>query len=143
MSNKIQVSIGVIVQSTENVSKLLNAFEENFDITEQEFSRNEIKGHFDNPIILLNTSIEKKRAKNFIHTLISRIPEEQIKRIVEEIPERTINSSFHMRIDRDELLRGKISTNEKSTIKLKIQIPIYNKKETVSEFSKILSPHLE
>ena len=143
MSNKIQVSIGVIVQSTENVSKLLNAFEENFDITEQEFSRNEIKGHFDNPIILLNTSIEKKRAKNFIHTLISRIPEEQIKRIIDEIPERTINSSFHMRIDRDELLRGKISTNEKSTIKLKIQIPIYNKKETVSEFSKILSPHLE
>ena len=53
MSNKIQVSIGVIVQSTENVSKLLNAFEENFDITEQEFNRNEIKGHFDNPIILL------------------------------------------------------------------------------------------
>lgn len=143
MSNKIQVSIGVIVQSTENVSKLLNAFEENFDITEQEFSRNEIKGHFDNPIILLNTSIEKKRAENFIHTLISRIPEEQIKRIIDEIPERTINSSFHMRIDRDELLRGKISTNEKSTIKLKIQIPIYNKKETVSEFSKILSPHLE
>ena len=143
MSNKIQVSIGVIVQSTENVSKLLNAFEENFDITEQEFSRNEIKGHFDNPIILLNTSIEKKRAENFIHTLISRIPEEQIKRIIDEIPERTINSSFHMRIDRDELLKGKISTNEKSTIKLKIQIPIYNKKETVSEFSKILSPHLE
>ena len=143
MSNKIQVSIGVIVQSTENVSKLLNAFEENFDITEQEFSRNEIKGHFDNPIILLNTSIEKKRAENFIHILISRIPEEQIKRIIDEIPERTINSSFHMRIDRDELLRGKISTNEKSTIKLKIQIPIYNKKETVSEFSKILSPHLE
>ena len=143
MSNKIQVSIGVIVQSTENVSKLLNAFEENFDITEQEFSRNEIKGHFDNPIIMLNTSIEKKRAENFIHTLISRIPEEQIKRIIDEIPERTINSSFHMRIDRDELLRGKISTNEKSTIKLKIQIPIYNKKETVSEFSKILSPHLE
>ena len=143
MSNKIQVSIGVIVQSTENVSKLLNAFEENFNITEQEFSRNEIKGHFDNPIILLNTSIEKKRAENFIHILISRIPEEQIKRIIDEIPERTINSSFHMRIDRDELLRGKISTNEKSTIKLKIQIPIYNKKETVSEFSKILSPHLE
>ena len=143
MSNKIQVLIGAIVQSTENVSKLLNAFEENFNITKQEFSRNDIKGHFDNPIVLLNTSIGKKRAENFIHTLISRIPEEQIKRIIDEIPDRTINSSFHMRIDRDELLRGKISTNEKSTIKLKIQIPIYNKKETVSEFSKILSPHLE
>ena len=143
MANKIQVSIGAIVQSTESISKLLNAFEENFDIKEEEFSRNEIKGHFDNPIVLLNTSIEKKKAKDFIHNLISRIPEEQIKRITNEIPERTINSSFHMRIDRDELLRNKISINEKSTIKLKIQIPIYNKKETVSEFSRILSPHLE
>ena len=143
MSNKIQVSIGIIVQSTENITKMFNAFEEQFDIRGEEFSRNEIKGHFDNPIVLLNTSIEKKRAKNFIHNLISRIPEEQIKRIVNEIPERTIDSSFHMRIDRDDLLRGRISTNEKSTIKLKIQVPIYNKKETVNEFSKILSPHLE
>ena len=75
--------------------------------------------------------------------MTSRIPGEQIKRIIEEIPERTIDSSFHMRIDRDELLRGNISTNEKSTIKLKIQIPIYNKKETVSEFTRTLSPHLE
>ena len=143
MSNKIQVSIGIIVQSTESVSKLLNAFEENFHIKGEEFSINETKGHFNNPIVLLNTSIEKKRAKNFIRNLTSRIPGEQIKRIIEEIPERTIDSSFHMRIDRDELLRGNISTNERSTIKLKIQIPIYNKKETVSEFTRTLSPHLE
>ena len=143
MANKIQVSISVIVQSTEDISKLFKAFEENFEIKEEEFIRNETKGHFDNPIILLNISLEKKQAKNFIHNLISRIPKKEIERIIEEIPERTINSSFHMRIDRDELLRGNISSNEKSTIKLKIQVPVYNKKETVNEFSRLFLPHLE
>ena len=143
MADKIQVSISVIVQSTEDISKLFKAFEENFEIKEEEFSRNETKGHFDNPIILLNTMIEKQQAKKFIYNFISRIPKKEIKRIIDEIPERTVNSSFHIRIDRDELLKGNISTNEKSTIKLKIQIPIYNKKETVNEFSRLFSPHLE
>ena len=143
MANKIQVSIDIIVQSTEDISKLFKAFEENFEIKEEEFNRNETKGHFDNPIVLLNALIEKNRAKNLSGNLISRIPEKQIKKIIDEIPERTINSSFHIRIDRDELLKGNISTNEKSTIKLKIQIPIYNKKETVNEFTRLFSPHLE
>ena len=71
------------------------------------------------------------------------MPDEQTKRIIDEIQERTIDSSFHMRIDRDEMIRGNISANEKSTIKLKIQIPIYDKKETVNEFTRLFSPHLE
>ena len=143
MANKIQVSIDVIVQATEDISKLYNAFEEVLEIEKGQFRTNETKGHFDNLIVLLNAVIEKKQAKNFIDKLISLMPVEQTKRIIEEIEERTVDSSFHMRIDKDEMLRGNISTNEKSTIKLKIQIPIYNKKETVREFTKLFSPHLE
>ena len=143
MANKIQVSIDVIVQATEDISKLYNAFEEVLEIEKGQFRTNETKGHFDNPIVLLNSVIEKKQAKNFIYKLISLMPVEQTKRIIEEIEERTVDSSFHMRIDKDEMLRGNISTNEKSTIKLKIQVPIYNKKETVREFTKLFSPHLE
>ena len=61
MANKIQISIDVIVQSTEDISKLFKSFEENFGVKEEEFRRNETKGHFDNPIVLLNTAIEKKK----------------------------------------------------------------------------------
>ena len=143
MTNKIQVSVGAIVQSTEDISKLFNAFEEILAIKEEDFGINETKGHFDNPIVILDAIIEKKRAENFIENLISQMSDEQIKNVIDEIPERTTDSSFHMRIDRDEMLRGNISTNEKGTIKLKIQIPIYNKKETVNEFTKLFSPHLE
>ena len=143
MTNKIQVTVGAIVQSTEDISKLFNAFEEILAIKEEDFGINETKGHFDNPIVILDAIIGKKRAVNFIENLISQMSDEQIKNVIEEIPERTTDSSFHMRIDRDEMLRGNISTNEKGTIKLKIQIPIYNKKETVNEFTKLFSPHLE
>ena len=143
MADKIQVSIDVIVQATEDISKLFSAFEQVLKIKKEQFSIIETKGHFDNPIVLLNAIIGKKQAKNFLDTLISLMPNEQIKRLIEEIEERTIDSSFHMRIDKNEMLRGNISTDEKSTIKLKVQIPIYNKKETVSVFTRLFAPHLE
>ena len=56
---------------------MFKACEENFGIKEEEFNKNESKGHFDNPIILLNVQqLKKIRAKKFIHNLISRIPDE-------------------------------------------------------------------
>ena len=42
-----------------------------------------------------------------------------------------------MRLDKQELIKGNISSMKKDTIKLKIHTPIYNKKETVKIFTEI------
>jgi hypothetical protein len=62
---------------------------------------------------------------------------EQINELIEEIEERTIDSRFHMRLDKQELIKGNITFREKDTIKLKIHTPIYNKKDTVKTFTEI------
>ena len=137
MLDKIEVTIDVIVHATEDISKIFQAFEELLDLKEEEFSINETAGHFDNPITILNVKIVKKQAQSFVKKLLELLPNEQINELIEEIEERTIDSRFHMRLDKQELIKGKLIVREKDTIKLKIHTPIYNKKDTVKTFTEI------
>ena len=58
-------------------------------------------------------------------------------KLIEEIDERTVDSRFHFRLDKQELINGNTIINERGMIKIKIHTPIYNKKDTVESFTKI------
>jgi len=137
MIDKIEVTIDVIIHATEDISKIFQSFEEVLDLKEGNFTIHETTGHFDNPIIMLNAKIVKKEAQNFMKKFLGLLSTEQISELIEEIEERTIDSRFHMRLDKQELIKGNITFREKDTIKLKIHTPIYNKKDTVKTFTEI------
>ncbi|MDH3656945.1 MAG: exosome protein [Nitrosopumilus sp.] len=137
MPDKIEVTIEVIVHATEEISKIFQSFEEFFDLNEEDFTINETTGYFENPIIILNTKIVKKRAQQFVKKLLELLSIEQVNKLIEEIEERTVDSRFHMRLDKQELIKGNLVMREKDTIKLKIHTPIYNKKDTVKSFTEI------
>ncbi len=137
MIDKIEVSIDVIIHVTEDISKIFQAFEELLDLKEEDFTIHETTGHFDNPIIMLNAEIVKKEAQNFMKKLLGFLSIEQINELIEEIEERTIDSRFHMRLDKQELMEGNPVFGEKESIKIKIHSPIYNKKNTVKTFTEI------
>ena len=137
MIDKIEVSIDVIIHATEDISKIFQVFEEVLDLKEEDFTIHETTGHFDNPIIMLNAEIVKKEAQNFMKKLLGFLSIEQINELIEEIEERTVDSRFHMRLDKQELMKGNLVFGEKETIKIKIHTPIYNKKNTVKTFTEI------
>ncbi len=136
MIDRIEVTIEVIVHATEDVTKIFQSFEV-LELEEDNFTINETVGHFENPIILLNAKIEKKHAHRFMKKLIRLLSMEQINKLIEEIEERTINSRFHMRLDKQELIKGNLVIKEKDTIKIKIHTPVYNKKDTIKSFTEI------
>ena len=137
MIDKIEVTIDVIIHATEDISKIFQSFEELLDLKEENFTIHETIGHFDNPIIMLNAKIVKKEAQNFMKKFLELLSTEQISELIEEIEERTIDSRFHMRLDKQELMRGNFVFGEKETIKIKIHTPIYNRKNTVKTFTEI------
>jgi len=137
MIDKIEVTIDVIIHATEDISKIFQAFEELLDLKEENFTIHETTGHFDNPITMLNAKIVKKEAQNFMKKLLGLLSVEQINELIEEIEERTVDSRFHMRLDKQELIKGNLTFSEKETIKIKIHTPIYNKKNTVKTFTEI------
>ncbi|MGV7226273.1 MAG: RNA-binding domain-containing protein [Nitrosopumilus sp.] len=137
MIHKIEISIQVIVHATEDISKIFQSLEDVLDLKEEDFTIEENEGHYENPIMMMNAKIVKKQAQNFMNKLIETIPNEQVDELIEEIEERTENSRFHLRLDRQELIKGSLIVKEKGTIKLKIHTPVYNKKDTVKTFSEI------
>lgn len=137
MIDKIEITINVIVHATEDILKIFQSFEEVLELKEEEFTMNETIGHYENPIVLLNAKIVKKQAQNFIRKLNELLPTEQINKLIEEVEERTVDSRFHMRVDKQELMNGNLRIKDNETIQIKIHTPIYNKKDTVKTFTEI------
>ena len=137
MIHKIEITIDVIVHATEDISKILQSFEEVLEIKEEEFTSIETTGYFENPIIILSAKLVKKQGQNFIKKMRELLPINQINELIEEIEERTIDSRFHLRLDKQELVKGELVISEKDTVKIKIHTPIYNKKDTLKIFTEI------
>lgn len=137
MVEKLEVTIEVIIHATEDISKILEVFGKMFELSEEEFSIKNTTGHFNNPIIMLNVKLVKKKAEIFVENFIECLTRDQLDKMIDEIEERTVDSRYHIRIDKQELINGKIVFKEKDAIKLKIHTPIYNKKDMVKIFSKI------
>jgi RNA binding exosome subunit len=137
MIHKIEITIDVIVHATEDISKILQPFDEILEIKEEEFTSIETTGYFENPIIILSAKLVKKQGQNFIKKMLELITINEINELIEGIEERTIDSRFHLRLDKQELVQGKLIISEKGTVKVKIHTPIYNKKDTVKIFTEI------
>lgn len=137
MVDKLEVTIDVIIHATEEVSKFLKSFEDIFELKEEDFTVNQTTGHFENPITTLNAKIEKNQAQKFVEKLVKSLSNDQIKDLVEQIEERTVDSRLHIRFDKQDFIKGNLTFREKDAIKVKIHTPIYNKKDTVKIFSKI------
>ena len=137
MVHKIEITIDVIVHATEDIAKIFQSFEDVLNLKEDDFMLEEVEGHYENPIIMLKAKIVKKQAQNLMSKMLELLPVEQINELTEGIEERTDDSRFHMRLDKQELIKGNLIVSEKETIKLKIHTPIYNKKDTVKIFTEI------
>ena len=137
MIDKLEITIDVIVHATEDISKIFQSFYDILEIEEESFSITETTGYYENPIIMLNAKLVKKQAKSFMEKFLKLLSKNQINQLIEEIEERIADSKFHLRLDKQELIKGALVLSEKDTIKIKIHTPIYNKKETIEKFLEV------
>lgn len=137
MIEKIEITIDVIVHATEDIQKIFLAFKEMLELDQDDFNIQKTAGHYNNPIIILNSKIEKHKAQNLLKKILGFFSKEQINELIEEIQERTIDSRFHMRLGKQEMINRKLVFIEKDPIKIKIYTPIYNKKDTLKIFTEI------
>ena len=137
MVDKLEITIDVIIHATEDISKIFQTFDEILEIEEESFSITETTGYYENPIIMLNAKLVKKQAKLFMKKFLKLLSSNQINQLIEEIEDRVADSKFHLRLDKQELVKGTIVLSEKDTVRIKIHTPIYNKKESIKKFSEV------
>ena len=139
MANKLEVTVEIIVHATEDLKTILDAFEKLFEVKEEGFSKKNLTGHFENPITMLNAKITKTKAENFIKKLVMKIPKGQLDELIGDLENRIQNSSLHVRLGKQDLVQGVVSLQEKDVIKLKIFMPIYQKKNTLKNYADLLT----
>ena len=138
MADKLEITIEIIIHATEDIKKILDSFEEFFGIKEEDFSKSNLTGHFENPITMLNAKISKKKAEKFLEVLTSNLPKYQLEEIKDDLENRIQNSKLYLRLGKQDLLRGSLTLQEKDAIKLKIFTPIYNKMDTLKNYVELL-----
>ena len=139
MADKLEVTIEVIAHATEDIDKILESFFEQLEIEADSFSKENLTGHFDNPITLLRAKFKKKEAKKFLEILLRNIPDSDYSQIIDDIENRIQNSTLHIRFGKQDLIKGKIIPQEKDAIKIKIYTPSYKKDETVENYVNLLT----
>ncbi len=140
MDEKIEVTIEVIVHATEDERKIFDSFLDIFGIEEQEFEKEQLVGHYENPITFLRAKITKNKASSFIKKLVSNLPQDQISEVIDDMENRVQDSMLHIRLGKQELVKRNLVLQENDAVKVKIYTPIYTKKDTVKIYTKLFSP---
>ena len=139
MAEKLEISIEIIAHATEDVEKILESFSEEFDVAQEQFSKNNLTGHFENPITLLKAKIKKNDAKKFLEKLVSKIPQDQFSQIINDIETHLQDSILHLRFGKQDMIQGKVNIQEKDAIKFKIFTPIYIKADIAKNYVELLT----
>jgi len=139
MTRNIVAKIDLILHATEDFQKIVESLNDLFAIEKEEIAKQELSGHFGNPILMLHVEIKKKRADQFIKKLVSLIPRETMSELLTNIEERIFESSMYIRFSKQNLVKKILTLEEKDPIRIAIYTPTYVKKEIPDTYRKLLN----
>ena len=138
MQPKVILTIEIILHATEDITKIEKSLSQTLEIN-SEFVKEEMSGHFDNPITILKAKIPNNDTSKLINKLMSKISDNDLKILDQEIDEMKKNSGLQIRLSKQDLIRGKISFEQKDSVKLIITTPVYKKNEIGRIYREILN----
>ena len=130
------VEIKLFAHATEDPNKVTEAVKQILPMshTEVEFRATNLKGHYGNPITLLETKIkERKVIKDFIDSLFSRISVIDKENLSREIGLHVEKASLYLRLDKQAALCGEIKLCTGDPIRVRIRF----RKRGIEEVLKI------
>ena len=138
MINQVEIIAEVIIHSTEDRKKILDSIFEMFEIQEDEFTEEKLVGHFGNSILMLKTKLTKKRAKEFIHKVTSKISKVQRNEFFDNIDMHFEGSSLFLRISKQDIVRKTVNLQQNDSMKIKISMPVYKKSDLIKNYMDLL-----
>ena len=140
MEEKVEVTVEVILHATEDERKIFDSFLDIFGIEESEFEKEQLVGHYENPIIFLRAKITKNKASSFIKKLVSNLPQDQLSEVINDMENRVQDSMLYIRLGKQELVKRNLVLQENDAVKVKVYTPVYTKKDTVRIYAKLFAP---
>jgi len=139
MIRNVVVKIDLILHATEDFQKISESLNELLDIKKEEIVKQNLSGHFGNPIFMLHTELKKKRADQFIKKFVSIIPRDVMMEMLTNIEELIFESSMYIRFSKQNLVKKNLIPEEKDPIRIAIYTPTYVKKKIPDTYRKLLN----
>ena len=139
MTRNVVAKIDLILHATEDFQKIAEPLNDLFTIEREDITKQELSGHFGNPILMLHIEVKKKRADQFIKKLVSLIPSDIMMELLTNIEERIFESSMYIRFSKQNLVKKILALEEKDPIRIAIYTPTYVKKEIPNTYKKLLN----
>ena len=138
MTKNTIIKIDLILHATEDFQKVVEPLNELLGIEKEEIVKQNLSGHFGNPIFMLHAELKKKRADQFIKKLVSLIPKDTMMEILTNIEELIFESSMYIRFSKQNLVKRILIPEEKDPIRIAIYAPTYVKKKIPETYRKLL-----
>ena len=139
MTRNIVVKIDLILHATEDFQKIAEPLNELLGVEKEEIVKQNLSGHFGNPIFMLHAELKKKRADQFIKKLVTIIPKDTMREILTNIEELIFESSMYIRFSKQNLVKRILIPEEKDPIRIAIYAPTYVKKKIPDTYRKLLN----
>ena len=139
MTKNTIIKIDLILHATEDFQKVSEPLNELLGIEKEEIVKQNLSGHFGNPIFMLHAELKKKRADQFIKKLVSLIPQDIMMEILTNIEDLIFESSMYIRFSKQNLVKKILIPEEKDPIRIVIYTPTYVKKKIPDTYRKLLN----
>ena len=139
MTKNTIIKIDLILHATEDFQKVSEPLNELLGIEKEEIVKQNLSGHFGNPIFMLHAELKKKRADQFIKKLVSLIPQDIMMEILTNIEDLIFESSMYIRFSKQNLVKRILIPEEKDPIRIAIYTPTYVKKKIPDTYRKLLN----
>ena len=139
MTKNTIIKIDLILHATEDFQKVSEPLNELLGIEKEEIVKQNLSGHFGNPIFMLHAELKKKRADQFIKKLVSLIPQDIMMEILTNIEDLIFESSMYIRFSKQNLVKKILIPEEKDPIRIAIYTPTYVKKKIPDTYRKLLN----
>ena len=138
MTKNIIIKIDLILHATEDFQQVAEPLNDLLGIEKEEIVKQNLSGHFGNPIFMLHAELKKKRADQFIKKLVTIIPKDTMREILTNIEELIFESSMYIRFSKQNLVKKILIPEEKDPIRIAIYTPTYVKKKIPDTYRKLL-----
>jgi len=139
MTKNIVAKIDLILHATEDFQKIAEPLNDLFAIEKEDGKKQDLSGHFGNPILMLSVEMKKKYAEGFLKKMISLISKTQMIDIVENLEGQINDATLYLRFSKQKFVKKTLMLEEKDPIRISIYTPVYVKKELNSTYRKLLA----
>ena len=138
MPNQIKSKIQIIIHGTDDSEKIIKSLNNLFNINSDDFTIQNLTGHFENPLTVLTLVMKKQISEDFVSILFSKMKKNDLETISETLNEQLSSDGLKIRISKQKLIMGKIILENKDAIKITITIPVYIKNNFVQIYRQAL-----